>query len=80
MENDKVVGPGIVMIGDHTVPKVTRFKYLGSTIPDDGEMDGDVNHRIKAGWMKWQIKMMGKVSYLIEKCQSGLRGSFTTQL
>ncbi|KAL5146984.1 Craniofacial development protein 2 [Glycine soja] len=33
---------------------ITRFKYLGSVIQDDGEIEGDVNHRIQAGWMKWR--------------------------
>ncbi|KAH1210522.1 LINE-1 retrotransposable element ORF2 protein [Glycine max] len=43
-----------VKIGDHIIPQVTRFKYLGSVIQDDGQIEGDVNHRIQAGWMKWR--------------------------
>ncbi|KAH1221810.1 hypothetical protein GmHk_12G035141 [Glycine max] len=43
-----------VKIGDRIIPQVTRFKYLGSVIQDDGEIEGDVNHRIQAGWMKWR--------------------------
>ncbi|KAL5130219.1 THO complex subunit 4A [Glycine soja] len=43
-----------VKIGDHIIPQVTRFKYLGSVIQDDGKIEGDVNHRIQAGWMKWR--------------------------
>ncbi|RZB99271.1 CRS2-associated factor 2, chloroplastic [Glycine soja] len=43
-----------VKIEDHIIPQVTRFKYLGSVIQDDGEIEGDVNHRIQAGWMKWR--------------------------
>ncbi|KAH1257632.1 hypothetical protein GmHk_03G007566 [Glycine max] len=43
-----------VKIGDHIIPQVTQFKYLGSVIHDDGEIEGDVNHRIQAGWMKWR--------------------------
>ena len=43
-----------VKIGDHIIPQVPRFKYLGSVIQDDGEIEGDVNHRIQAGWMKWR--------------------------
>ncbi|KAL5187393.1 Craniofacial development protein 2 [Glycine soja] len=43
-----------VKIGDHIIPQVTRFKYLGSVIQDDGEIEGDVNHRIQVGWMKWR--------------------------
>ncbi|KAL5138398.1 Craniofacial development protein 2 [Glycine soja] len=69
MSNGKAVGPdnipiefnkrrrvsnSEVKIGDHIIPQVTRFKYLGSVIQDDGEIEGDVNHRIQAGWMKWR--------------------------
>ncbi|KAL6569658.1 hypothetical protein OROMI_014172 [Orobanche minor] len=32
----------------------TFFRYLGSIIQKDGEVDGDVAHRIKAGWLKWK--------------------------
>ena len=27
---------------------------MGSIIQRDGEIDGDVNHRIHAGWLKWR--------------------------
>jgi hypothetical protein len=30
------------------------FRYLGSIIQRNGEIDGDVAHRIKAGWTKWK--------------------------
>jgi len=33
---------------------VTRFKYLGSIVQNDGEIEADVNHRIQAGWLKWR--------------------------
>ena len=40
---------------DETVVKsTTKCKYLGSIIQRDGEIDGDVNHRIHAGWLKWR--------------------------
>ena len=32
----------------------THFRYLGSMLQEDGGIDEDVNHRIKAGWMKWR--------------------------
>ena len=41
-----------VKIGDHIIPQVTRFKYLGSVIQDEGESEGEVKHRIPAGWVK----------------------------
>ncbi|XP_057543859.1 uncharacterized protein LOC130823249 [Amaranthus tricolor] len=40
---------------DRTVVKsTTKYKYLGSVIQRDGEIDGDANHRIQAGWLKWR--------------------------
>jgi hypothetical protein len=36
------------------VPKKETFRYLGSMLQKDGNIDEDVNHRIKAGWMKWR--------------------------
>ena len=38
-----------VKISDHIIPQVERFKYLGSIIQNDGEITGDVTHRIQAG-------------------------------
>ena len=32
----------------------SHFKYLGSIIKKDGEIDSDVNHRIQTGWLKWR--------------------------
>ncbi|KAF3618962.1 putative UDP-glucose 6-dehydrogenase 1-like [Capsicum annuum] len=32
-----------------------KFKYLGSVIQSNGEIDEDVSHRIGAGWMKWKL-------------------------
>jgi len=38
-----------VKVGGHIIPQVTRFKYLGSIVQNDGEIEADVNHRIQAG-------------------------------
>lgn len=32
--------------------KRDSFKYLGSMIQGNGEIDEDVSNRIRAGWMK----------------------------
>ena len=32
----------------------TKYKYSESIIQRDGEIDGDVNHHIQAGWIKWR--------------------------
>ena len=34
------------------VPKKDTFRYLGSMLQRDQDIDEDVSHRIKAGWMK----------------------------
>ncbi|KAD4179745.1 hypothetical protein E3N88_28336 [Mikania micrantha] len=43
-----------VTIGDQEVPKTTKFKYLGSFVQSDGDIDSDVAHRVQAGWKKWR--------------------------
>ena len=43
-----------VKVGDHIIPQVTRFRYLGSIVQNDGEIEADVHHRIQAGWLKWR--------------------------
>ena len=41
-----------VAIEGAIIPKVERFRYLGSIMHEDGEIDEDINHRIKVGWKK----------------------------
>ena len=48
-----LVGEPEVSISEAVVKGTTRYKYLGLIIQRDGEIDGDVNHRIQAGWLKW---------------------------
>jgi hypothetical protein len=36
------------------VPRKDTFRYLGSMLQRDGDIDKDVSHIIKAGWMKWR--------------------------
>jgi len=43
---------GEVTIDGMTIPKVEKFKYLGSIIQHNGDSDEDTNHRIKVGWQK----------------------------
>ena len=43
-----------VMIEGMSVPRTDRFKYLGSIIQNEGEIEDDVTHRIKAGWLRWR--------------------------
>jgi hypothetical protein len=30
------------------------FRYLGSMLQSEGEIDEDISHRIRAGWIKWR--------------------------
>ncbi|KAM3283029.1 hypothetical protein P3S67_026674 [Capsicum chacoense] len=43
------------VFGMQEVCKRDSFKYLGSVIQGNGEIDEDVSHRIGAGWMKWKL-------------------------
>ena len=36
------------------VTRKDTFRYLGSMPQRDGDIDEDVSHIIKAGWMKWR--------------------------
>jgi hypothetical protein len=45
---------GDVSLGGQVVPKKDTFRYLGSMLQRDGDIDEDVSHRIKAGWVKWR--------------------------
>ncbi|VFQ78699.1 unnamed protein product [Cuscuta campestris] len=44
-----------VRIDSHLVPKVDMFRYLGSVIQADGELDADVGHRVGVAWAKWRL-------------------------
>ena len=46
------VGEPEVSIDEAVVKSTTKYKYLGSIIQRDGEIDGDVNHHIHAGWLR----------------------------
>jgi len=50
-----VVGSGeIVTLGGVAVPRVEKFKYLGSIIEKNGDINEDINHQIRVGWHKWR--------------------------
>ncbi|KAC9612057.1 hypothetical protein E3N88_45560 [Mikania micrantha] len=36
------------------MPQTTKFKYLGSFVESDGDIDCDVAHRVQTGWNKWR--------------------------
>ena len=41
-----------VKIKDHEIPQIDSFRYLGSIISKDWEIDEDVEHKLKAGRLK----------------------------
>ncbi|VFQ93092.1 unnamed protein product [Cuscuta campestris] len=46
-----------VRIDSHLVTKVDRFRYRGSVIQADGELDRDVGHRVGLAWAKWRLAL-----------------------
>ncbi|AQK72954.1 Retrovirus-related Pol polyprotein LINE-1 [Zea mays] len=45
---------GDVSLDGQVVPKKDTFRYLRSMLQKEGDIDEDVSHRIKAGWLKWR--------------------------
>jgi hypothetical protein len=43
---------GDVRLDGQVIPKKDIFRYLGSMLQKDGDIDEDLSHRIKAGWLK----------------------------
>ncbi|XP_019238156.1 PREDICTED: uncharacterized protein LOC109218258 [Nicotiana attenuata] len=44
-----------VRLDSQVIPKRGSFKYLGSIIQGDREINEDIMHRIGVGWMKWRL-------------------------
>ena len=45
------VGEEVTLDG-RSIPKVDKFKHLGSIIQQNWDIDEDINQRIKVGWQK----------------------------
>jgi hypothetical protein len=43
---------GDVRLDGHVVPKKDTFRYMGSILQKNWNIDEDVSHRIKADWLK----------------------------
>jgi hypothetical protein len=41
-----------ISLEGQVVSRKDTFRYLGSMLQRDGDIDEDVSHRIKAGWIK----------------------------
>jgi len=46
---------GEVTLDERPIPKVDKFKYLGSFIQQNGDINEDINHCIKVGWKKMEV-------------------------
>ena len=42
-----------ISLEGQVVPRKNTFRYLGSMLQRDGDIDEDISHKIKVGWMKW---------------------------
>ncbi|XP_016581655.1 uncharacterized protein LOC107879038 [Capsicum annuum] len=47
----------VVKLDSHADQKRNSFKYLGSMIQRNGEIDEDVTHRISARWLKCRLAL-----------------------
>ena len=64
--------PQIKILGEE-VERVTHFKYLGTSIEEEGGMETEIAKRVGSGWMNWKkcsgvlcdkrmpVKLKGKV-------------------
>jgi hypothetical protein len=43
-----------VRLDGQVVPKKDTFCYLRSMLQKNGDINEDVSHRIKTGWLKWR--------------------------
>ncbi|XP_076049536.1 uncharacterized protein LOC143030267 [Oratosquilla oratoria] len=49
-----VTQEGDLFMQDHKLPKVEAFKYLGSYVVEDGELEKEIEYWIKLAWNNWQ--------------------------
>jgi hypothetical protein len=64
---------GDVSLDGRVVPIIDIFRYLGSMLQSEGEIDEDVSYRIRAGYVKW--KQTSDVLY-DKKAPNKLKGKF----
>jgi len=41
-------------MGGVVIPRVDKFKYLGSIIEERGDIHADINQPIRVAWQKWK--------------------------
>ncbi|XP_076041810.1 uncharacterized protein LOC143025694 [Oratosquilla oratoria] len=45
---------GAIFMQDHKLPKLEAFKYLGSYVAEDGDLEKEIDYRIKLAWDNWR--------------------------
>ncbi|XP_068200771.1 uncharacterized protein [Palaemon carinicauda] len=45
---------GAVKMGVHNITQVNTFKYLGSSVMDNGDMESEINHKRQCVWLNWR--------------------------
>ena len=48
----RIVEGGEIMLEGRMIPKVAKFKYLGSIIQQNGDIDEDISQRLRVEWQK----------------------------
>lgn len=43
-----------IRLQDELLKRVQHFRYLGSTVAENGELDAEITHRIQSGWRNWK--------------------------
>ena len=68
-----------VKMEDTKMPRVKKFKYLGSTVQESGSCEREVKRRVREGWNEWRkvsavicdrslpARVKGKVYSLVER-------------
>lgn len=51
---ETISSPDSIMVDGENLTKTNRFKYLGSHLQSDGNIDGDVRARVNGAWMRWK--------------------------
>ena len=45
---------GTVKLGQEDIKRASTFKYLGSVVSENGNLDAEVSYRIQCAWMNWR--------------------------
>lgn len=51
---ETVPSPDSIKVNDEDLTKTSMFRYLGSHLQSNGDIDGDVRARVNGAWMRWR--------------------------